>query len=309
MDNTKINRSAVETDPLPLFSIIIPTYNRANLLPKAIESVIAQRYDGWELIIVDDGSTDDTAVVCQNFQSDVRIKYIFQQNKELNGARNTGVQNAVGTFCCFLDDDDYYLPNHLETIKAVIETQPGFGIYQTETLIKRGNKIISVPTKTKSEDALIELWTQPGNLLPLAIHSVLLKQQPFNEQDLLLDDFMWLNEALTKTDLLRSEQSTAVYVEHEANRTKTYHSIARLPRMIARFKEAYAVEGVAERVPEVLLQKRIHHLHLHLAHQLGRQGYKREAIAIWIQGIRSTGNKFWQKSAKSLIKIITGIRR
>ena len=97
----------------PLFSIIIPTYNRAKLLKVAIQSVIDQTYEDWELIVVDDGSTDETKNIVKGIK-DSRIKYVYQENKKLSAARNTGVKNSVGKYICFLDDDDYYLGNHLE---------------------------------------------------------------------------------------------------------------------------------------------------------------------------------------------------
>lgn len=97
----------------PLFSIIIPTYNRAKLLEIAIQSVIDQTYEDWELILVDDGSTDETKNIIKGIK-DPRIKYVYQENKKQSAARNTGVKNSVGKYICFLDDDDYYLENHLE---------------------------------------------------------------------------------------------------------------------------------------------------------------------------------------------------
>lgn len=299
----------MQFSPPLLFSVIIPTYNRANLLTKAIESVETQLYEGWELIIVDDGSTDNTSDVCQNFLADPRVKYIFQQNKELNGARNTGIQNASGTFCCFLDDDDYFLPNHLQTIKAAIDEQPGFGIYKTKSLIKRGGKIFSEQTEINNEDALIQHWEQPSNLLPLAINTTLLQQQPFNEQDLLLDDFVWLSSALVHTSCFQCAIETVVYVEHATNRTKTYHSLVILPKLVKRLEQAYQEVGVRKKVPADLLIKRTHHLYLHQAHLLSRQGHLRLAFNTWRKGVRSAGFRFIPKSARSLAKIIIGAIR
>ena len=102
------------------FTIIIPTYNRANFLPNTINSVIKQTYSNWELIIIDDGSTDHTKQVVASFQ-DERIKYIYQENAERSAARNNGIKNATGEWVCFLDSDDYYLPNHLEEFHLFIK--------------------------------------------------------------------------------------------------------------------------------------------------------------------------------------------
>ncbi|MBP5722770.1 MAG: glycosyltransferase family 2 protein [Bacteroidales bacterium] len=101
------------------FSIIIPTYNRAAFLPKAISSVLAQSFSDWELIIVDDGSTDNTKDVVAQY-SDSRITYIFQQNAERSAARNNGITHSVGEYVLFLDSDDYYLSNFLADLNLEI---------------------------------------------------------------------------------------------------------------------------------------------------------------------------------------------
>lgn len=95
------------------FSIIIPTYNRAHLIAATINSVLEQIYQDWELIIVDDGSTDSTQVVVSGFQ-DERIKYFWKENEERNVARNFGVQQASGDYVFFLDSDDLIYKDHLQ---------------------------------------------------------------------------------------------------------------------------------------------------------------------------------------------------
>lgn len=102
------------------FSIIIPTYNRAAFLPKAIESVLAQTYNDWELIIVDDGSTDNTKDVVAKY-SDSRIQYIYQDNAERSAARNNGIARANGDYVCFMDSDEYIDNNRLELLHKGIE--------------------------------------------------------------------------------------------------------------------------------------------------------------------------------------------
>jgi glycosyltransferase involved in cell wall biosynthesis len=105
----------------PFFSVVIPAYNRASLLPSTIVSVQNQEFKDWELLVVDDGSTDNTAdVVQQMVQHDPRIHYIFQKNSERSVARNNGCLRANGRYICFLDSDDYYLPDHLQKLFAFI---------------------------------------------------------------------------------------------------------------------------------------------------------------------------------------------
>lgn len=103
----------------PLFTVIIPTYNRAKLLKKAIQSVIDQTISDWELVVVDDGSTDDTKEVIIGF-GDERIQYVFQEKKERSVARNIGIKKATGNYICFLDDDDFFLENHLSQFNSFL---------------------------------------------------------------------------------------------------------------------------------------------------------------------------------------------
>jgi glycosyltransferase involved in cell wall biosynthesis len=105
---------------MPFFSIILPTYNRAHFLPKAIESVLKQTFTDWELIIVDDGSTDNSREVVNSF-TDQRIRYIYQENQERSAARNNGIERANGEYICFLDSDDYYLENKLTNLFSSIQ--------------------------------------------------------------------------------------------------------------------------------------------------------------------------------------------
>jgi glycosyltransferase involved in cell wall biosynthesis len=98
----------------PVISVIIPTYNRAHLVGRAIRSVLAQTFQDWELIVVDDGSSDNTEEVVCSFQ-DPRICYISHEvNRGGSAARNTGIKVARGEYVSFLDSDDEWLPEKLE---------------------------------------------------------------------------------------------------------------------------------------------------------------------------------------------------
>ena len=111
----------------PLVSVIIPAYNYARFLPAAIDSALQQRFANREVIVVDDGSTDDTAKVAENYGG--RVRCIHQQNAGLPAARNTGVRMARGEFVGFLDADDEWLPELLEeAMAAFARLPPEFGI-------------------------------------------------------------------------------------------------------------------------------------------------------------------------------------
>ena len=103
------------SSPSDQVSVIIPAYNYAHFLPEAIASVLAQTWTALELIVVDDGSTDDTAGVCARFP-DPRLRYLHQANAGLSAARNTGIREARFPYVAFLDADDRWEPGFLATV-------------------------------------------------------------------------------------------------------------------------------------------------------------------------------------------------
>lgn len=104
-------------------SIIVPCFNHARYLEQCIGSVKKQSYTNWECIIVDDGSSDDTETVSHSLEND-RIIYIYQENKGLSGARNTGIRNATGDYILPLDADDTLNPLALEKMISTFQTNP-----------------------------------------------------------------------------------------------------------------------------------------------------------------------------------------
>src|SRR3972149_7654217 len=91
---------------IPRISVIIPTYNRANFLTEAINSVLSQTYRNFELIVVNDGSQDNTEEILKKYVG--KIKYFYQENNGVSSARNKGIDNSEGEFLCFLVSDDFW---------------------------------------------------------------------------------------------------------------------------------------------------------------------------------------------------------
>ncbi len=104
---------------MPAFSVVIPTFNRASALTTVLESVMAQTFDDFEVVVVDDGSSDDTREVVTGW-SDRRVRYLSQQNAGGCAARNAGASHARGRFLTFLDDDDSVLPGWLEVFAELL---------------------------------------------------------------------------------------------------------------------------------------------------------------------------------------------
>lgn len=117
---------------MPQVSIIVPTYNRADTIQRAIKSVQAQTFADWELIVVDDGSTDDTASIIDGLEP--RMTVIRQENRGFAEARNAGIRASAGEYLAFLDSDDEFLPHHLELCIAFLEAFPDESFVGAELL-------------------------------------------------------------------------------------------------------------------------------------------------------------------------------
>jgi len=107
-----------------IFSIVIPTYNRSELLEKTVKSILSQNFESFEVIVVDDGSTDSTMMFVHDMQvKDKKIRYIYQKNSGASSARNTGLLSARGEIVVYLDSDDTVEETFLSEIKMAFEKQ------------------------------------------------------------------------------------------------------------------------------------------------------------------------------------------
>jgi len=111
---------------MPAVSIILPTYNRAKFLPEAFAAIQAQQWTDWELIVIDDGSSDKTHELVAELTRDWSqpVRYIFQENQGAYGARNTGLDHATGRYVAFYDSDDLWLPHHLSDCVQALDANP-----------------------------------------------------------------------------------------------------------------------------------------------------------------------------------------
>lgn len=152
---------------MPLISVIIPTFNRRDSISKAIDSVLNQTISDWELIIIDDGSQDDTCEIVKPFLQDPRIRYNFQENRGVSSARNTGAKLAKGNWLVFLDSDDLFTQSAFENFFETIQSDLSVGIWKSGCLLRIG---------TKEE---IEL-PKEGELIPFLVGCFILKRSIFN---------------------------------------------------------------------------------------------------------------------------------
>ena len=139
---------------MPYFSIVIPVYNKEKFVAKTLKSVLSQTFSDFEIIIVNDGSNDNSEAIIQTFQDD-RIQFYSKKNEGVAIARNFGIEKATADYICFLDADDYWFPNFLETMHQFIAKLPEQMIFASAIEIETKNKVIlahySIPKKSDFE--------------------------------------------------------------------------------------------------------------------------------------------------------------
>ena len=200
------------------FSIIIPTYNRAAFLPKAIESVLAQTYTDWEMIVVDDGSTDNTKEVVLQY-SDSRITYIYQQNAERSAARNNGIIHAKGDYVCFLDSDNYMKADRLQQLVEYIGNKQTAACYYTD--IEYNDFATSVVKIKEGKEYPfpmdVDLLIQDIIATPqLCCATEILRKHQFNPALSIGEDMELLFRITAEYQLVYiPNQATVVEIEHE----------------------------------------------------------------------------------------------
>lgn len=172
----------------PFFSVIIPTYNRKDFLPIAVESVLEQTFSNYELIVVDDGSTDDTSErLRSNLNRMKAIKYIYQPNNGVSSARNKGIKNAKGEFIAFLDSDDRFCKHKLEITYEHIQSNPSYRIFHTNEAWYRNGKLISQKGYQRKPTGF--MFEQALKLCCISLSATAVKKDLFKDIGLFDKDF------------------------------------------------------------------------------------------------------------------------
>jgi glycosyltransferase involved in cell wall biosynthesis len=156
-------------DSVPRVSVIVPTFNRAHLVCQAIDSVLAQTYREFEIVVVDDGSTDNTREVVSRYGECIR--YIFQQNAGLSAARNTGIRASTGELLAFLDDDDTMSPTKLALQVAYLDERPDVGAVYCgwQVVSADGTTVLGEVRPTRKGEILKDLLLEAYLFPPVAI--------------------------------------------------------------------------------------------------------------------------------------------
>ena len=206
----------------PFFSIVIPVYNRAHLIGKAIASVLAQTFRDYELIVIDDGSTDDPGSVVRQWQ-DPRILFFRIPNSERGAARNEGTRHATGTYLTFFDSDDVLYPDHFEKAHAFALENSNPEFFHTGYNIQddQGRQLSVAQFSRSTDRSGLHLMDQLIVTNFLGCDSVFLRRDiaignPFNEDRRLAsseDWELWLRIA-ARYPLLSNDAVTFAMIHH-----------------------------------------------------------------------------------------------
>lgn len=199
---------------MPFFSIVIPTYNRAEELKVSLESVLQQTFTDFEVIVVDDGSTDDTSAVTRSFK-DMRVRYVYQQNSERSTARNTGMQVADGKYICLLDSDDIFYPEHLEVLHEQIKADgEPIAIYKTMMHYHSGSRPDDLSYAYRGSDpdsALSYVWNNGSQLISLCFSNEIGKKILFPAPYFWFEDVHWITRVVSRYPLKQIMAHTTRY--------------------------------------------------------------------------------------------------
>lgn len=209
---------------MPRVSVIIPTYNGAAFIAETLRSVLAQTFRNYEVLVVDDGSTDDTAAVVRSFGHEVR--YFYKENGGPGAARNFGLRHARGEYIALLDHDDLWLPQRLELGVEVLDQQPDVAmVYADAYVYDQAGEEVSCRSFEASRPhqgrIFAELFKENfiPNLTVLVRKSCLLEFGGFDESGrmLITDDYhMWLLLA-ARYPVARIDRPVGTFRVHEGN--------------------------------------------------------------------------------------------
>jgi len=233
-----------------MFSVVIPLYNKRNHIEKAVESVLGQEFGDYEVIIVDDGSTDGSQDIIDGMEHS-KLKIIHQENRGVAEARNTGIRNAVNDYICFLDADDKWLPNHLSEIKKLIEKYPMAGLYSTipKIILKDGSSIVNTD-RNLPELVHDYLGYICGHKMFIHTNSVCVKRNVFDEvgyftsgEKLSEDISMWHRIALCHDIAIRQIVTNEYHRENsQVSENACYNESWKFPEIAEELVRGHPIE-------------------------------------------------------------------
>lgn len=292
---------------IPFFSIITPTYNRAHLISDTIKSVLDQSFIDFELIVVDDGSTDNTEEVVSHF-NDERIKYFKKENGERGAARNFGIKKAKGNYLTFLDSDDLFKKKCLQIVFKKLDKQPDLKtVAISYNIITPSGSVIK--EFKHSENITLNKKILKGNIL--SCHGVFIRREILDEinfsEDRKLsgteDWLLWLKLS-ARYDIIGINEVGVSLVNHEARSVLNFNEKELNNRSKVLLTELKKDEVFIKKNGQRAIQQIKNHLNTYIALHLIMSNNKKAALKYFFKGIRSRSELFSKRSLAIIKKIL-----
>lgn len=291
-----------EAEPI-LFSIIMPTYNRAGLIGNAIESVLGQTYSNFELIIVNDGGCDNTVEVIKSF-GDPRIKYFWKENERMAIARNFGFLRASGDYIGFLDDDDVLYPHHLTTALDLIRKhQSPEVVYVHYNIVDENHKIIANPQPIRKPLKHLLVYKNPISNNGIFLRKDLTEKYKYStnkELKLSTDWLLWLQISSNHT-IHYTNKVTHGVVAHQA-RSSASAGVNTFTRNKELFLEVLRNDVDFMRDRKWGLRYISAYYDTYIALFLSIQGYKWSTMRYFLSGIFTNPAELFRRRTLAIIK-------
>lgn len=257
---------------MPTVSVVIPAYNRARFITTAIDSVLDQTYRDFEIIVVDDGSTDQTQEKLESY-GDRIINHSYTPNRGVSYARNRGIELAQGKYIAFLDSDDYWLPEKLQKQTEFFRNNPEYSIVATQCLVNVIDDDLNTIKYIEKDELHHQLTYAKIFLRPFIMpSSILMEKECFN----VVGDFDENRRVLEDIDLyLRLAQKYKIGFINEPLTVFTRgHEKERRESLSVRLNRLEVSEKNynPDLIPKRLYKKRISSLHAHIGKHYVRQG-------------------------------------
>lgn len=270
------------SNSIPYFSVVIPTYNREKFIKTAIDSVLNQSFEDFELLIVDDGSKDNTRSIVEGI-NDSRVKYIYQENAERSAARNNGIDKALGKYICFLDSDDIYYTDHLETFHEEISRL-------NEPIAMFYNKEIPNLIKNESYNRLEQVLKYIIYPQEVCIHRDILATEKFDVKLRVVEDIdLWMR-VVYNHDLININKTTIEIIEHDG-RSVNYIQTNSLALNLSLFKNLYSMDKFASKVSKQVQDETIGDCYFGVGKYYGYKGEKLKGAYYLLKSYFINGNR------------------
>jgi len=245
--------------PAPLVSVIIPTYNRAGFLKEAIESVLGQTYSRVELIVIDDGSTDQTKALVKYYSD--QLTYVYQENKGVAAARNRGIAEAAGPLIAFLDSDDRFEPKKIALQAKAMQEDPSFLVSHTQEKWYRRGRFLNQKKKHRKESGY--LFARCLELCAVGMSTTMVRKELFERVGLFdetlpcCEDYdLWLRASVGHSFLL-IDSSLTIKNGGRPDQLSVMHRVG---------MDAYRIQSIIKLIKSAVLNEtQLHQARMELA--------------------------------------------